>query len=133
MNTSWFEKLTDMGMPSLVVLLAVSLLVSALVLSVVFRAFLGYMPSYVRSITVVLLTAATVATVHVVANMVLPSRLVVWLALLAAWLVGAGWINSRLLTSIGSHIGYGKACLVQLAYLVISLLLWMAFIATLAA
>lgn len=132
MNTSWFEKLTDMGMPALVVLLVVSLLISALVLSVVFRVFLGYMPSYLRSISVVLLTAVTAAAMHVVANMVLPGHLVVWLALLAAWLLGAGWVNSRLLASTGLRIGYGKACLVQLAYLVISLVLWMAFVATLA-
>ncbi len=133
MNTSWFEKLTTMGMPALVVLLVVSLLVSALVLSVVFRVFLGYMPSYLRSISVVLLTAVTAAAAHLVANMVLPGHLVVWLALLAAWLVGAGWLNSRLLANTGSRIGYGKACLIQLAYLAISLLLWMAFVATLAA
>jgi hypothetical protein len=133
MNTSWFEKLTVMGMPALVVLLVVSLLISGLVLSVMFRMFLGYMPSYVRSISVVLLTAVTAAAVHVVANMVVPGHLVVWLALLAAWLLGAGWLNSRLLTRTGSAIGYGKACLIQLAYLMISLLLWMVFVATLAA
>lgn len=132
MNTSWFEKLTVMGMPKLVLLLAASLLISALVLSVVFRLFMGYMPSYLRSMSVVLLTALTALAVHVVANMILPGPLVVWLSLLAAWLIGAGWVNTRLLTNKGAPIGYGKACMVQLAYLAISLLLWMAFVATLA-
>lgn len=133
MNTSWFEKLSVMGMPKLVILLLASLLISALVLSVMFRWFIGHMPSYVRSLGVVVLTALTALVVHVVANMIVPGPLVVWLALLAAWLVGAGWLNSGLLTKTGARIGYGKACLVQLTCLAISLMLWMAFVATLAA
>ena len=132
MNTSWLDKLSVMGMPALAMIFVVSLLISALVLSVVFRIFLGHWPSYLRSISVVLLTAATAAAVQIIGNMLWSGHLAGWLALLAAWLVGASWINSRLLTSTGLQVGYGKASLIQLIYLVISSVLWMLFVATLA-
>ncbi len=123
MGTSSFAALAGMGMLAMLVFMVVGVLVAALVLGLAFRLVVGYMPSYLRSLGAVLLTFVAVLVVSVVLGMILPFGLSRLLAVVAAFLVGAAVVNYLLLTKEGSQIGYGKACLVQLLYIVIEFVL----------
>ena len=123
MGTSSFAALAGMGMLAMLVFIVTGVLIAALVLGLAFRLVVGYMPSYLRSLGAVLLTFVAVLVVSVVLGMILPFGLSRLLALVAAFLVGAAVVNYLLLAKDGSQIGYGKACLVQLLYIVIEFVL----------
>lgn len=123
MGTSSFAALAGMGMLAMLVFIVTGVLIAALVLGLAFRLVVGYMPSYLRSLGAVLLTLVAVLVVSVVLGMILPFGLSRLLALVAAFLVGAAVVNYLLLAKDGTQIGYGKACLVQLLYIVIECVL----------
>ena len=112
-----------MGMLAMLVFIVTGVLIAALVLGLAFRLVVGYMPSYLRSLGAVLLTFVAVLVVSVVLGMILPFGLSRLLAVVAAFLVGAAVVNYLLLAKDGTQIGYGKACLVQLLYIVIEFVL----------
>ncbi len=123
MGTSSFAALAGMGLFAMLVMFVVGILVAALVLSVAFRLAVGYMPSYLRALGAVLLTAVAVVVVSIILRMILPGGLSGLLSLVAQFLVGAAVVNYLLLARDGSRLGYGKACVVQLLYLVIGIVL----------
>lgn len=123
MGTSSFAALAGMGMLALLVMFVGGILVAALVLSVAFRLVVGYMPSYLRSLGAVLLTAVAVVVAAVVLGMVLHGGANGLLSGVVQFLVGAAVVNYLLLSQNGSQIGYGKACLVELIYMVIDFVL----------
>ena len=111
--------LAGMGLLGILVVIIVAIAVGALVLSVAFRLVVGYMPSYVRALgTVVLTWIATVLVVLVLA-LVMPAALKGLAGTVVLFLVGAGVITYMLRTETGLPVGFGKACLVQLVYMVI--------------
>ncbi|MEP6898383.1 MAG: hypothetical protein ABI870_07615 [Rhodanobacter sp.] len=119
MGTSTFAALAGMGMFAMLMIFVVGILIGALVLCVAFRLVVGYMPSYLRSLGAVVLTAVAVIIVSVVLRMIMPSGLSGLLSLVVQVLVGAAVVNYMLLGKDGMQIGFGKACLVQLVYIVI--------------
>ena len=123
MGTSSFAVLAGMGMLAMLVMIVGGILLGALILCVSFRVVVGYMPSYLRSIGAVLLTFVAVLVVSVILRMILPQGLGHLLLLAADFLVGAAVINYLLCAQNGDQIGYGKACLVQLIYMVIGFVL----------
>jgi len=123
MGTSSFAALAGMGMLALLVMFVGGILVAALVLSVAFRLVVGYMPSYLRSLGAVLLTAVAVVVASVVLGLVMHNGASGLLSGVVQFLVGAAVINYLLLAQNGSQIGYGKACLVELVYMVIGFVL----------
>jgi len=130
MGTSALMRLAaDLGMLGSLVMFVVVVLVAALLLCLVFRLVIGYLPSYPHAIAVVLLSVA-VAAAAIVAGMVLPQALAGWMGWGAALLAGAGWVDYQLLAEDGRRLGYQKAFLVQLIFLGICLLVWMAFTAS---
>lgn len=118
MGTSTLAALAGMGLFAILVMIVVGVLLAALVLSVAFRLVVGYMPSYLRSIGVILLTFVAVAVASVVLGMVMHGGGGL-LPAIVNFLVGAAVVNYLLLSRDGSQIGFGKACLVQLVYMVI--------------
>jgi hypothetical protein len=123
MGTSSFAALAGMGMVALLVMFVGGILVAALVLSVAFRLVVGYMPSYLRSLGAVVLTAIAAAVAAVVLGMLMHSATSGLLSVIVQFLVGAAVINYLLLAQDGSQIGYGKACVVELVYMVIGFVL----------
>ena len=123
MGTSSFAALAGMGMVALLVMFVGGILVAALVLSVAFRLVVGYMPSYLRSLGAVVLTAIAAAVAAVVLGMLMHSGASGLLSVIVQFLVGAAVINYLLLAQDGSQIGYGKACVVELVYMVIGFVL----------
>lgn len=123
MGTSSLAALASMGLFGILVMIVVGILVAALVLSVSFRLVVGYMPSYVRAIGALVLTWIAVAIAMVVVGMVTRGAAGGLLSLIVNFLVGAAVVNYLLLAQNGSQIGYGKACMVQLVYSVIGIVL----------
>jgi hypothetical protein len=123
MGTSSLAALASMGLFGILVMIVVGILVAALVLSVSFRLVVGYMPSYVRAIGALVLTWIAVAIAMVVVGMVTHGAAGGLLSLIVNFLVGAAVVNYLLLAQNGSQIGYGKACVVQLVYSVIGIVL----------
>jgi hypothetical protein len=123
MGTSSLAALAGMGLFGILVMIVVGILVAALVLSVSFRLVVGYMPSYVRAIGALVLTWIAVAIAMVVVGMVTHGAAGGLLSLIVNFLVGAAVVNYLLLAQDGSQIGYGKACMVQLVYSVIGIVL----------
>ncbi|MFC5436415.1 hypothetical protein ACFPME_07585 [Rhodanobacter umsongensis] len=123
MGTSSFAALAGMGMAALLVMFVGGILIAALVLSVAFRLVVGYMPSYLRSLGAVVLTAIVAVVAAVVLGMVLHGAASGLLSAVVQFLVGAAVINYLLLAQNGSQIGYGKACVVELVYMVIGFVL----------
>ena len=119
MGTSSLAALAGMGMFAMRVMIVGGILLGALILCLSFRIAVGYMPSYLRSIGAILLTFVAVIVVLIVLRMVLPQGMGAPLSVVADLLVGAAVVNYLLLSKDGSQIGYGKACLVQLIYMVI--------------
>ncbi len=123
MDTSSFAALAGMGMVAMLVMFVGGILVAALVLSVAFRLVVGYMPSYLRSLGAVVLTAIVAVVAAVVLGMVMHGAASGLLSVIVQFLVGAAVINYLLLAQNGSQIGYGKACVVELVYMVIGFVL----------
>lgn len=122
MGTS-FAALAGMGMVAMLVMFVGGILVAALVLSVAFRLVVGYMPSYLRSLGAVVLTAVVAVVAAVVLGMLMHGAASGLLSAVVQFLVGAAVINYLLLAQNGSQIGYGKACVVELVYMVIGFVL----------
>lgn len=100
------------------------IVIAALLLSLAFRMLVGHMPSFLRALAVVVLSFVATAVLTLVLKLVLPEGLLSGLLLLATqFLVGAAVINLLLPAIDGSPIGYGKACLVQLVYMVLGIVL----------
>ncbi len=123
MGTSMFAALAGMGLFAILMMIVVGVLLAALVLSVAFRLVVGYMPSYVRAIGALVLTWIAVAIAMVVVGMVTQGAAGGLLSLIVNFLVGAAVVNYLLQAQNGSQIGYGKACMVQLVYSVIGIVL----------
>jgi hypothetical protein len=120
MGTS-FAALAGMGMMALLIMIVGGILIGALVLCLAFRLVVGYMPSYLRALGAVVLTSVAVVAASVVLSMVLHGGGM--LSVIVNFLVGAAVVNYLLLAQDGSQIGFGKACLVQLVYMVIGFVL----------
>jgi hypothetical protein len=116
---SAFGVLAGMGLLGLLVMVVVGIAVGALLLTLSFRLVVGYMPSYLKAMAAVVLTfiaaAVTVAVLHMVTG---SGRL---LGMVVQFLVGAAMVNWLLVAGNGLRIGYGKACLVQLVYTVMEI------------
>jgi hypothetical protein len=123
MGTSTLAALAGMGLFAILMMIVVGVLLAALVLSVAFRLVVGYMPSYLRAIGALVLTWIAVAIAMVVVGMVTHGAAGGVLSLMVNFLVGAAVVNYLLLAQNGSQIGYGKACVVQLVYSVIGIVL----------
>lgn len=122
MGTSSFAALAGMGLFAMLVMIVVGILVGALILSVAFRLVVGIMPSYLRALGAVVLTFVAVAVVSMILGVLFHggARL---LPMIVNFLVGAAVVNYLLLAADGSRIGYGKACVVELVYMVIGIVL----------
>lgn len=129
MGTSTLAALAGMGLFAIVVMIVVGIALAALVLSVAFRLAVGYMPSYLRALGAVVLTWIAGAVAMVVIGMVSSGGAGGFLSLAVQFLVGAAVVNYLLLSQNGSRIGFGKACVVQVIYLVIFLVLALIFAA----
>ena len=123
MGTSSLAALAGMGLFAMLVMLVVYILVGELILSVSFRLVVGFMPSYLRALAAVVLAWIATFVVSLVLRMILPASAGGLLSLAALFLVGAAVVNYLLLAADGSQIGYGKACVVQLVYMVIGFVL----------
>lgn len=123
MGTSTLAALAGMGLFAILVMIVVGVLLAALVLSVAFRLVVGYMPSYLRALGAVVLTWIAAAVAMVVVGMVSHGSAGGLLSLVVQFLVGAAVVNYLLLAQNGSQIGYGKACVVELVYMVIGFVL----------
>lgn len=123
MGTSTLAALAGMGLFAIVVMIVVGIALAALVLSVAFRLAVGYMPSYLRALGAVVLTWIAAAVAMVLVGMVTHGGAGGLLSLVVQFLVGAAVVNYLLLSQNGSRIGYGKACVVQLIYSVIGIVL----------
>lgn len=121
MGTSSFAALAGMGMLALLIMIVGGILVGALVLCLAYRLVVGYMPSYLRALGAVVLTFIAVVAASLVLGMLLHGGGL--LPAIVNFLVGAAVVNYLLLAQDGSPIGYGKACLVQLVYMVIGFVL----------
>jgi hypothetical protein len=118
-----FAALAGMGMFAMLVMIVVGILVGALILSVAFRLVVGIMPSYLRALGAVVLTFVAVLVVSMILGMVLRGAGGGLLSMIVNFLVGAAVVNYLLLAADGSKIGYGKACVVELIYMVIGIVL----------
>jgi hypothetical protein len=123
MGTSSLAALAGMGLFGILVMIVVGILLAALVLCVSFRLVVGYMPSYLRAIGALVLTWIAVAIAMVVVGMVTQGAIGGLLSMIVNFLVGAAVVNYLLLAQDGSQIGYGKACIVQLVYSVIGIVM----------
>ena len=132
MGTSSLAALAGMGLFAMLVMIVVGILLAALVLSIAFRLAVGYMPSYLRALGAVVLTWVAGAVAMVIIGMVSSGGAGGFLSLIVQFLVGAYVVNRLLLSQNGSQIGFGKACVVQVIYLVIFLVLAMIFAALMA-
>ena len=120
MSTS-FAALAGMSLFAILVMIVVGILVGALILSVAFRLVVGIMPSYLRALGAVVLTFVVVFVVSLVLGMVLRGAGGGMLSMIVNFLVGAAVVNYLLPAADGSQIGFGKACLVELIYMVIGI------------
>jgi hypothetical protein len=118
-----FAALAGMGMFAILIMVVGSVLLGGLLLCLAFRMVVGYMPSYVKALGAVLLTMVGTWIVSWVLRMVLPGGLGGFLSMVVNLLIGGAVVNYLLLALDGRQIGYGKAILVQLLYLVMFILL----------
>ncbi|MEO5830238.1 MAG: hypothetical protein ABIQ36_06685, partial [Rhodanobacter sp.] len=132
MGTSSFAALAGMGLFAVLVMIVVGILLAALVLSVAFRLVVGYMPSYLRALGAVVLTWIAGIVAMVVIGMVSSGSAGGLLSLIVQFVVGAFVVNRLLLSQNGSQIGFGKACVVQVIYLAIFIVLAMILAALMA-
>lgn len=123
MGTSSLAALAGMGLFAMLVTMVVGILLAALVLSFAFRFVVGYMPSYPRALGTVVLTWIAGVVAMIIIGMVSSGGAGGFLSLIVQFLVGAFVVNYMLLSDNGSQIGFGKACVVQVIYLVIFIVL----------
>jgi hypothetical protein len=124
MGTSGFAALAGVGRLAALLFIVTGIVIAALLLSLAFRMLVGRMPSFLRALAVVALSFVATLVLTFVLKLVLPEGLLSGLLLLATqFLVGAAVINLLLPASDGNPIGYGKACLVQLVYMVLGIVL----------
>ncbi|WP_225578386.1 hypothetical protein [Rhodanobacter sp. 7MK24] len=115
LGMSMFGAFAGVGLLMGLVGLVVVVVVSALLLSLAYRLVVGHMPSFARALGTVL--ASWLASV--VVSLILHGGAGHLLSFVAQFLVGALVINLLLPGQDGSQVGYGKACVVQLVYMVI--------------
>jgi hypothetical protein len=132
MGSSSFAALAGLGMAGLLIMLLVGVAVAALLLCVAFRLVLGYMPSFVRALGAVVVTAVADFVALTLAGVFLGGHGGGLLALAVEFVVGVWVVNHLLLSLDGSAIGYGKAGLVQLVYMVIGIVIGLLLFALLA-
>jgi hypothetical protein len=118
---SVFGALAGMSLLAIVLVIVVGIAIAALLLTVSFRLVVGSMPSYLRAMGAVLLTVIASAVALGIAHALLGGGRL--LAFVVQFLVGAAMVNWLLLADNGLRIGYGKACLVQLVYLVMEIVI----------
>lgn len=123
MGTSSLAALAGMGLFAMLVMVVVGILVGALILSVAFRLIVGIMPSYLRALGAVVVSMVAVFVVGLIFGMVLRGGGGGLVSMVVNFLVGAAAVNYMLPAANGSQIGFGKACLVQLVYMVIGIVL----------
>jgi hypothetical protein len=123
MGTSGFAALAGVGMLAALLFIVTGIVIAALLLSLAFRMLVGRMPSFLRALAVVALSFVATLVLTFVLKLVLPEGLLSGLLLATQFLVGAAVINLLLPASDGNPIGYGKACLVQLVYMVLGIVL----------
>lgn len=121
--SSSFAALAGMGLFAMLMMVVVGILLGALILSVAFRLVVGIMPSYLRALGAVLLTLVAVFVASLVLGMVMHGGGARLLPMIVNFLVGAAVVNYLLLAADGSQIGFGKACVVELVYMVIGFVL----------
>ncbi len=121
--SSSFAALAGMGLFAVLMMVVVGILVGALILSLAFRLVVGIMPSYLRALGAVVLTLVAVFVVSLVLGMLMHAGGARLLPMIVNFLVGAAAVNYLLLAADGSQIGFGKACLVELVYMVIGFVL----------
>ncbi|MFA6229748.1 MAG: hypothetical protein WC617_06170 [Rhodanobacter sp.] len=81
MGTSALMRLADgLGMIGALTVFVVVVLLAALLLCLIFRVVIGYLPSYPHAIAVALLSLVVAAVAAIVAGMVLSQTLAGWLA-----------------------------------------------------
>lgn len=122
-----FAQLAGLGLLGILVAIVVGIAVGALVLSVAFRLVVGYMPPYLRALAAVVLTWVVTMVLALVLGLILGTSLRGVFGTVVLFLAGAWVINYMLRTPTGLAIGYGKACLVQLVYMVIGFVLALVF------
>lgn len=81
------------------------------------------MPPYLRALAAVVLSWVATMVVALVLGLILGASMRGLVGTIVLFLVGAWAINYMLRTPTGLAIGYGKACLVQLVYMVIGFVL----------
>lgn len=127
MGSSVFGALAGMGLLALLVFVVGGLLVGALLLCLAFRMVVGHMPSYLRAIGAVLVTTFVSLLASFLLRMVMPFGVSGLVTLATQFLIGAAVINYFLPAKEGGQIGYGKACMVQLVYLVMAIAIGVVF------
>ncbi|WEN16005.1 hypothetical protein PY254_04850 [Rhodanobacter sp. AS-Z3] len=134
MGMSALERMAaNMGLLGSFIALVVAVVVAAFLLALIYRFVIGYFPNIKRALGVVLLTLVVGVVASIAMGLVLPSAAADWAGLGIALLVGAAWVNQQLLANNGMHIGAARALLVQLIFLAVCLMVWMAFVASTAA
>lgn len=118
-----FAMLAGVGVIGALALVVIGIALSALVLSVAFRLVVGYMPAYSRAVVAVVAIWLATLVAELVLAIVIRGPTGGVLTALVMFLVGAWVVNRLLRTDTGLAIGFGRACLVQLAYMVIAFLL----------
>jgi hypothetical protein len=127
MRTSVLAALAGMSAFGLWVAAVAGVLLGALLLSVAFRVVVGHLPSYLRAVGTVILTLVATSLALLVPGLVLPGGVGRLFGAAVMFLVGVAVINRVLYTETGLAIGYARAALVQLAYMVVAILLALAF------
>ena len=118
---SMFGALAGLGLVGALLVLAAGVTVMALLLMIAFRMVLGYMPSFLRAAGVVVVAALASALALGLAHALgSGSRL---LSIAVQFAAGAALVNLLLLADTGVRIGYGRACLVQLVYTAMEIVL----------
>lgn len=113
-----FGALAGLGLLGIFVMFVAGILLAGLVLSVAYRMVVGFMPSYPRALGAAVVAWLASFVITVILRLALPTGLSSFLALVVQFLVGAAVINALLKLRDGAALGYGKACLVELVYLV---------------
>ena len=117
---AWSGVFGGMGLKTLLLLAIFGLAVGAMLLSFAYRLVVGCMPSYLRAMAVLSLTAIGSTVMAVLLALLLGGggRLV---GLFVQYLLGAALVNALLTSRTGVSIGFGKACLVQLVFVLIEI------------
>lgn len=113
--------LAGMSLLGILLVILIGIAVGALMLTLSFRLVMGYMPAFLKAVGAVVLTAIVSAVAIGLAHALAGGGRM--LGLVVQFLVGAAMVNWLLVADNGLRIGYGKACLVQLVYTVMEVVL----------